>query len=150
MCIMSLCDGVKKMFKFDFLDMMCINLIDDVDVIMFKIKKVIIDLLLVFESKEGLVGRVEVENFVGIYVVVSECSVEDVLVEFGGKGFGVFKLVLVEILVVKFFLIVVEMCCFIVDCVVLDVILKDGVEKVCVVVALIMVEVCDVVGFWCV
>jgi tryptophanyl-tRNA synthetase len=146
--IMSLRDGTKKMSKSDPSDMTRINLTDDADAIMSKIKKATTDPLPVPENREGLAGRAEVENLVGIFAAATERSVEDVLVEFGGKGFGVFKPALAETLAAKLSPIAAEMRRLTADTAALDAILKDGAEKARAVAEPIMAEVRDVVGLW--
>ncbi|HRE44930.1 MAG TPA: tryptophan--tRNA ligase [Terricaulis sp.] len=146
--IMSLRDGAKKMSKSDPSDMTRINLTDDADAILSKIKKATTDPLPVPESKEGLAGRAEVENLVGIFAAVTERSVEDVLSEYGGQGFGVFKPALAEALSAKLSPIAAEMRRLTADTAALDAILKDGAEKARAVAAPIMAEVRDVVGLW--
>src|SRR6185295_1306453 len=96
--VMSLRDGTKKMSKSDASDMSRINMTDEADTIMQKIKKATTDPNPLPESADGLKGRAEVENLVGIYSATSGRSVDDVLKEFGGKGFGVFKPALAELL----------------------------------------------------
>jgi len=146
--IMSLRDGTKKMSKSDPSDMTRINLTDDADAIMSKIKKATTDPLPLPESKEGLAGRLEVENLVGIFAAVTERSTDDVLAEFGGKGFGVFKPALAETLAAKLAPIAGEMRRLTADTAALDAILKDGAEKARAVAQPIMAEVRDVVGLW--
>jgi len=146
--IMSLRDGSKKMSKSDPSDMTRINMTDDAGAILQKIKKATTDPLPVPESKEGLAGRAEVENLVGIYAAVTERSVEDVLGEFGGKGFGVFKPALADALAAKLGPIAAEMRRLTADPATLDAILKSGAEKARAVAEPIMAEVRDVVGLW--
>lgn len=146
--IMSLRDGAKKMSKSDPSDMTRINLTDDADAILSKIKKATTDPLPLPESKEGLAGRAEVENLVGIFAAVTERSVEAVLAEYGGKGFGVFKPALAEALSAKLSPIAAEMRRLTADTAALDAILKHGAEKARAVAAPIMAEVRDVVGLW--
>jgi tryptophanyl-tRNA synthetase len=146
--IMSLRDGTKKMSKSDSSDMSRINMTDDADTIMSKIKKATTDPLPLPESKDGLAGRAEVENLVGIFAAVSERSVDDVLREFGGKGFGVFKPALAEVLAAKLGPIAAEMRRLNADPATLDAILKEGAEKARAIAAPIMAEVRDVVGLW--
>ena len=146
--IMSLRDGAKKMSKSDPSDMTRINLTDDADAIMSKIKKATTDPLPVPEHADGLKGRVEVENLVGIYAAVTERSVADVLTEFGGKGFGVFKPALAEVLASRLAPIAAEMRRLSADERALDDILRDGAEKARAVAAPVMAEVRDIVGFW--
>jgi tryptophanyl-tRNA synthetase len=146
--IMSLRDGAKKMSKSDPSDMTRINMTDDADTIMSKIKKATTDSHPVPESKDGLAGRAEVENLVGIFAAVTERSIDDVLTEFGGKGFGVFKPALAEALAAKLSPIAAEMRRLGADPGTLDAILKEGAEKARAVAQPIMAEVRDVVGFW--
>ena len=146
--IMSLRDGTKKMSKSEPSDMTRINMTDDADMIMQKIKKATTDPLPVPESKEGLQGRAEVENLVGIYAAVTERSVEDVLAEFGGKGFGAFKPALAEVLAAKLAPIAAEMRRLTGDPATLDAILRQGAEKARAVAGPIMAGVRDVVGLW--
>jgi len=146
--IMSLREGAKKMSKSDPSDMTRINMTDDADAILQKIKKATTDSLPVPESKEGLAGRAEVENLVGIFAAVTERKVEDILTEFGGKGFGVFKPALAEALSSKLAPIAAEMRRLNADPGALDAILKDGADKARAVAQPIMAEVRDVVGFW--
>ncbi len=146
--IMSLRDGAKKMSKSDPSDMTRINMTDDADAIMQKIKKATTDPHPVPESKEGLSGRPEVENLVGIYAAVTERSVDDVLTEFAGKGFGVFKPALAEVLAAKLAPIAAEMRRLNADPAALDAILKDGADRARAIAAPIMAEVRERVGFW--
>jgi len=146
--IMSLRDGTKKMSKSDPSDFSRINMTDDADTILQKIKKATTDAHPVPESKEGLAGRAEVENLVGIYAAISDRTVEDVLAEFGGKGFGVFKPALAEVLASKLGPIAAEMRRLNADTAALDAILKDGAEKARAMAEPIMAEVRDVVGLW--
>src|SRR5690606_38737261 len=60
--IMSLRDGAKKMSKSDPSDMTRINLTDDADAILQKIKKATTDPHPLPEIEEGLAGRPEVQN----------------------------------------------------------------------------------------
>ena len=49
-------------------------------------------------DKAGLEGRPEALNLVTIYAALADQSVEGVLAEFGGEGFGKFKPALGEVL----------------------------------------------------
>jgi tryptophanyl-tRNA synthetase len=97
--IMSLRDGSAKMSKSDPSDMSRINLTDDADTIMAKIKKAKTDPEPLPSDKAGLEGRAEAANLVGIYAAMAGTSQEAVLAEFGGHGFGKFKPALGELLV---------------------------------------------------
>jgi tryptophanyl-tRNA synthetase len=97
--IMSLRDGAAKMSKSDPSDMSRINLTDDAETIMQKVRKAKTDAEPLPSEKDGLAGRSEAENLVGIYAALSGGSIESVLSEFGGQGFGAFKPALGELLV---------------------------------------------------
>jgi len=97
--IMSLRDGAAKMSKSDPSEMSRINLTDDADTIMTKVKKAKTDPEPLPSEAAGLEGRPEAANLVGIYSAMAGSSVEAVLAEFGGKGFGAFKPALGELLV---------------------------------------------------
>ena len=97
--IMSLRDGSAKMSKSDPSDMSRINLTDDSDAIMSKIKKAKTDPEPLPSDKGGLEGRPEAANLVGIYAAMSGESQDAVLARFGGEGFGKFKPALGELLV---------------------------------------------------
>ncbi|HQS97959.1 MAG TPA: tryptophan--tRNA ligase [Novosphingobium sp.] len=97
--IMSLRDGTAKMSKSDPSDMSRINLTDDADAIMQKVKKAKTDPEPLPATVEGLAGRPEANNLVGIYAAMAGTSPADVLTQFEGKGFGQFKPALGELLV---------------------------------------------------
>jgi len=96
--IMSLRDGSAKMSKSDPSEMSRINLTDDADTIMTKVKKAKTDPEPLPSEAAGLEGRPEAANLVGIYSAMSGKSVAEILGEFGGKGFGAFKPALGELL----------------------------------------------------
>ena len=97
--IMSLRDGSAKMSKSDPSDMSRINLTDDADAIMQKVKKAKTDPEPLPGTVEGLAGRPEANNLVGIYAAMAGISAAEVLAQFEGKGFGQFKPALGELLV---------------------------------------------------
>ena len=99
--IMSLRDGTAKMSKSDPSDMSRINLTDDADMIMNKIKKAKTDPEPLPSDAKGLEGRPEAANLVAIYAAIAGMGIGDVLQEFGGEGFGKFKPALGELLVDK-------------------------------------------------
>ena len=147
--IMSLKDGSKKMSKSDPSDLSRINLIDDADAIAKKIKKSKTDTLGDMPSeKDGLDGRPEVENLVGIYSALSGQSVEEVLSEYGGKGFGVFKPALAELAVSHLSPITTRMREFMSDPSEIDRALTKGGEAANAIAAPIMEDVRRAVGFW--
>ena len=97
--IMSLRDGSAKMSKSDQSEMSRINLIDDADTIMKKIKKAKTDPEPLPSEADGLEGRPEALNLVAIFSALTGKSTEAVLSEYGGQGFGAFKPALGEALV---------------------------------------------------
>jgi tryptophanyl-tRNA synthetase len=99
--IMSLREGSAKMSKSDPSDMSRINLTDDADTMMQKIRKARTDPEVLPSEAAGLEGRPEARNLVGIYAAMADTSVDAVLRDFAGKGFGAFKPALGELLVEK-------------------------------------------------
>ncbi|MBU1607412.1 MAG: tryptophan--tRNA ligase, partial [Alphaproteobacteria bacterium] len=97
--IMSLRDGTAKMSKSDPSDLSRINLSDDPDTVMRKIKKAKTDPEPLPGELAGLADRPEALNLVTIYAAVADRSAEDVLGEFAGQGFGAFKPALGDLLV---------------------------------------------------
>ena len=97
--IMSLRDGTKKRSKSDPSDMSRINLADDADEVMKKVKKAKTDPEPLPSERAGLEDRAEALNLVTIYAARTDTSVDEVLVENGGQGFGSFKPLLGEALV---------------------------------------------------
>ena len=97
--IMSLRDGNAKMSKSDPSDMSRINLIDDADTVMSKIRKARTDPEPLPSGADGLEGRAEAKNLVGIYAAMANEKVDAVLARFAGQGFGTFKPALGELLV---------------------------------------------------
>ena len=97
--VMSLKDGTSKMSKSDPADNSRINLTDDADTIARKLKKAKSDADVLPSEPDGLAGRPEADNLVGIFAALSGRSKADVLSEFGGRGFGAFKPALAELAV---------------------------------------------------
>ena len=147
--IMSLKDGTKKMSKSDPAENSRINLIDDSDTIARKIKKSKTDTLGDMpETVDGLEGRPEVANLVGIYAALAGLSDEQVLAEYGGKGFGTFKPALAELAVDHLSPITQEMRRLLDDPAEIDAALAKGAAKANAVAEPIIEEVRRVVGFW--
>lgn len=146
--IMSLRDGAKKMSKSDLSDMTRINLTDDADTIANKIKKATTDPLPLPEEIDGLKGRPEAENLVGIYAAMSGQTPADVLSAFGGKGFGAFKPALADLLVSKLGPMAAEMRRYLADPAAIDAILSAGAARARALAADTMAEVREVVGLW--
>ena len=147
--IMSLKDGTKKMSKSDPSELSRINLVDDADTIAKKIKKAKTDLLGDMPGDvDGLKGRPEVENLVGIYAALAGQSVEQVLAEYAGQGFGVFKPALAEVTVSHLSPITARYREILADPAEIDRTLARGAEQADAIAAPIMDDVRKRVGFW--
>ena len=99
--IMSLRDGTAKMSKSDPSDMSRINLTDDADTIMQKVRKAKTDAAPLPADPVELAGRAEAANLVTIYAALAGQTTAQVLGEFAGQGFGAFKPALGELLAAK-------------------------------------------------
>jgi len=99
--IMSLKDGNKKMSKSDPSDNSRINLTDSKELITKKFKKATSDADLLPSSKKELGNRPEANNLVSIYALLQDKTVESVLQEIGGLGWGDFKNKLADVAVEK-------------------------------------------------
>jgi tryptophanyl-tRNA synthetase len=99
--VMSLRDGTKKMSKSDPSDQSRINLNDEPEVIAAKIRRARTDPEPLPSEAEGLEGRAEARNLVGIYAALAETTPTAVLAQFGGQGFSAFKEALAELTVTK-------------------------------------------------
>ncbi|MBW9090411.1 tryptophan--tRNA ligase [Rhizobium wenxiniae] len=145
--VMSLRDGTKKMSKSDPSDLSRINLMDDADDIAKKIRKAKTDPEGLPSEIEGLAGRPEADNLVGIYAALADRTKADVLAEFGGQQFSVFKPALAELAVEVLAPIGAEMRRLLDDTTHIDAILKDGGERAGARAQKVMDEVCDIIGF---
>ncbi|SEP58922.1 tryptophanyl-tRNA synthetase [Devosia sp. YR412] len=145
--VKSLKDGSKKMSKSDASDLSTIYMMDGADLIAKKIKRATTDADALPSEAAGLAGRLEAENLVGIYASLSNRSVDEVLGEFGGQGWGVFKPALADLAVAKLSPIADEMKRLVADRGELDTILRDGAERARVIAQPIMADVRNIVGF---
>ena len=89
--IMSLKDGSKKMSKSELSDLSRINLTDDKDLIINKIKKAKTDPLPLPSSVDELNERPEAKNLLGIYSSLTNSTLDKSVNEFEGKNFSEFK-----------------------------------------------------------
>jgi tryptophanyl-tRNA synthetase len=89
--VMSLRDGAVKMSKSDPSEMSRIQLTDSDDAIAQKIRKAKTDPEPLPADPAELAGRPEAKNLVGIMAALTDRSVEQVLGQFAGQGFGAFK-----------------------------------------------------------
>ncbi len=97
--IMSLRDGTAKMSKSDPSDMSRINLADDADTIVQKIRKAKTDPAPLPDDPAALGDRPEARNLVGIFSALADEAPAAVLARFSGQGFGAFKPALADLLV---------------------------------------------------
>jgi len=127
--IMSLKDGTKKMSKSDPSDLSRINLTDDKDQMVNKIKKAKTDPMPMPDEKKNLIDRPETENLLGIYSSLAGQNLEESIKEFAGKNFSEFKEKLSELLVEKINPISIEIKKLLNEEKYLDNILLEGAEK---------------------
>ena len=124
--IMSLKDGTNKLSKSDPSDLSRINLTDNKDQIMNKIKKAKTDNDPLPDDDKNLSRRPEVENLLGIYSSLSGQSLNNSIYEFSGKNFSEFKEKLAELVVEKISPISIEINKLQKDTSYIDTILKEG------------------------
>ncbi|MDC3249575.1 tryptophan--tRNA ligase [Candidatus Pelagibacter sp.] len=127
--IMSLKDGTNKMSKSDPSDLSRINLRDEKDQILNKIKKAKTDVMPLPSVKENLSERPEAENLLGIYSSLKNQNLEKSISEFSGKNFSEFKEKLSKLVVEKIQPISSEINKLLKDTKYLDDILLDGAIK---------------------
>ncbi len=144
--VMSLRDGTKKMSKSDPSDLSRINMSDDRDTIAKKFKKAKTDPEPLPETLDGLEGRPEADNLVGIYGALAGINKEEVIAQFGGQGFGAFKPALADIAVEKLGPIRDEMVRIESDQAALDAVLRDGAQRAREIAVPVLDEVYDVLG----
>ena len=145
--VMSLRDGSSKMSKSDASDATRINLTDSADDIAQKIKRAKTDPEPLPSEVAGLAERPEATNLVGIFAGLSGRSQADILSEFGGQGFGVFKPALAELAVSQIAPISAEMNKLLKQEDEIDAILEKGATKAQAIAAPILSEVKKLVGF---
>ena len=97
--VMSLRDGSSKMSKSDPSEMSRIHLTDSDEDIAQKIRKARTDPEPLPDDPAQLDGRPEARNLVGIMAAIQDRSIEAVLGDFSGQGFGQFKPALADAVV---------------------------------------------------
>ena len=145
--VMSLRDGSSKMSKSDPSDYTRVNLTDSADEIAQKIKKAKTDPEPLPSEMAGLDDRPEARNLVGIYAALSGTTSAEILSEFGGQGFGVFKPALAELTVSQIAPISEKMNRLLDDSAEIDRILKKGTEQARARAEPVLAEVKKIVGF---
>jgi tryptophanyl-tRNA synthetase len=146
--VMSLRDGAAKMSKSDPSDQSRINLTDDADAIVNKIKRAKTDPEPLPETVEGLAERPEAKNLVAIYAALTDTTAAAVLAQFGGQGFGQFKPALAEAAVQSLAPVTAEMRRLMADKSEIDRVLADGAARAREAAAPVIAEVKDIIGFW--
>ena len=146
--VMSLRDGAAKMSKSDPSDNSRINLLDSADDIAQKIRRAKTDPEPLPEAVEGLAGRPEADNLVGLYAALSGVSKAEVLAQYAGQGFGAFKPALAELTVQVVAPIGAEMRRLLDHPDEVDKVFQAGAEKARSVAEPILDEVRKIVGFW--
>ena len=145
--VMSLRDGSSKMSKSEASDNSRINLTDDDELIAQKIRRAKTDPQALPSEAEGLEGRPEAQNLVGIYAALADSDVETVLRDFGGRGFGDFKPALAELAVAKLSPMGQEMRRLLANPGDIDAVLDDGAARAEAIAAPIIEQVNEIVGF---
>jgi tryptophanyl-tRNA synthetase len=145
--VMSLRDGTKKMSKSDESDASRINLTDDADAIVKKIRKATTDPLPLPASKDELKGRPEAENLLNIYAALADQDRDAVIAQFAGQQFSGFKNALADLTVTKLEPIAKEMRRLLADPAEIDRTLRSGALRARSIATPIMDDVKRRVGF---
>jgi tryptophanyl-tRNA synthetase len=146
--VMSLRDGSAKMSKSDPSDQSRINLTDDRDAIVQKLRKARTDAEPLPETLDGLEGRPEADNLVGVYAALSGETKAEVLGRYAGQGFGVFKPALAEVVAARLAPISAELNRLLAAPDEVDAVLRRGAERARDVAAPVLAETKRLVGFW--
>ena len=144
--VMSLRDGSKKMSKSDPSDQSRITFTDTADEISKKIRRAKTDPEPLPSDIDGLEGRPEASNLVGIYAALAGVTSNDVIQEFGGRGFGDFKPALADLAIDKLAPISDEMRKLMADPAHIDSILADGAVRARAMTDPILREINEIVG----
>ena len=145
--IMSLKDGSKKMSKSELSDLSRINLKDNSDLIINKIKKAKTDPLPMPNSIKDLDKRLEAKNLLGIYSSLTNSTMEKSVEIFAGKNFSEFKEKLSEVLVDRIQPITLEIKKLLNDKSYLDKTLLEGVERANKIASQKIKRIKEIVGF---
>ncbi len=145
--IMSLKDGLKKMSKSEVSELSRINLTDDNDQIINKIKKAKTDTLPLPSTTEELEKRPEAKNLIGIYSSLTNNTLQKSIDKFAGKNFSEFKEKLSDIVVNEINPISLKIKKLLDDKVFLEKILKDGCEKADEIASKKIKKIHEIVGF---
>ena len=145
--IMSLKDGLKKMSKSEISDLSRINLTDEKDQIINKIRKAKTDPLPMPSNIKDLDKRPEAKNLLGIYTSLNESSLEKSIKECSGMNFSNFKETLSQVLVDKIIPISIEIKKLLNDKNYLDKVLEEGSKKASEIASKKVKKIHEILGF---
>ena len=145
--IMSLKDGLKKMSKSELSDLSRINLTDEKDQIINKIKKAKTDPLPLPSTVDEMNKRPEAKNLLGIYSSLTGSSLAETMMKFSGKNFSDFKETLSQVLVDKIIPISIEIKKLLSEKNYLDSILAEGSKKAAEIASKKIKKIHEIVGF---
>ena len=137
----------KKMSKSDTSELSRINLNDNSDQILNKIKKAKTDPEPLPDSENGLSNRPEAENLLGIYSSLSDQTMTQTINEFSGKNFSEFKEKLASLVVDKITPISLEINKLLKDEKFIDKVLNEGAEKANEIASLKIKNIKKIIGF---
>ena len=145
--VMSLRDGTKKMSKSDPSDYSRIMFTDSADNIVQKIKKAKTDPLPLPDNIKELEKRPEALNLITIFAALNEKQIEDVISNYSGKEFSIFKKDLGELAVSKLSPITTEMNKLMSDLDYIDKVINKGKLKATSVAEPVLNKTQEIIGF---
>ena len=145
--VMSLRDGSKKMSKSDPSDLSRIVMTDSADDILKKIRKAKTDPDALPSEVDGLVGRPEADNLVGIYAALADIDKPAVLAEYGGSQFATFKPALADLAIARIDPIASQMRRLQDDRDEIDRVLARGADRARTIAASTLADVKEIIGF---
>jgi tryptophanyl-tRNA synthetase len=144
--VMSLRDGSKKMSKSDPSDMSRINMTDDADAIAQKIRKARTDPEPLPGELAGLADRPEARNLVNIFAAIAGKTPDEVVADYAGQPFSIFKPALADLAVAHLAPIAARMSGLMDDPAEIDRILGKGAQKAAEIADPILAQTYDIVG----
>jgi len=145
--VMSLKDGTSKMSKSDPADNSRINMTDDADAIVRKIRKAKTDPDNLPATEKELDGRPEARNLLGIYAALAGIDLSAALAEFAGQQFSALKERLAEVALAELVPIQDQYRRLLADKGAIDAVLAEGAAKARALAEPVLREVQDTVGF---
>ena len=145
--VMSLRDGSKKMSKSDPSDYSRIMLTDTAENIVQKIRKAKTDPEPLPKNKTDLEKRPEAENLISIFASLKDTSVDNVINEYSGKEFSIFKKDLADLSVSKLEPITSEMNKLMNDISYIDSVLNAGKDNAISVAEPVLQKTKEIIGF---